>query len=213
MREIGEDVNIGAGSITANYDGKQKHKTVIGNGAFIGSDTILRAPVNVGEGAYTGAGSVVTRDVPPGKLAVECPPRIRERLRQLGSQPEPRRARSRGVRGRMEILIIAFLIFLNGLFVAAEFSLVRVRRTRVEQLEEEGTAARDASIDCWQPGRFLATIQIGLTFVGFLAATFAGASIVDNLRDWPCSRSSAAGRSSSRCSRHGHRQPLHDPLR
>jgi bifunctional UDP-N-acetylglucosamine pyrophosphorylase / glucosamine-1-phosphate N-acetyltransferase len=77
--EIGEDVNIGAGTITANYDGRRKHKTVIGNGAFIGSDTILRAPITVGEGAYTGAGSVVTRDVPPGKLAVGVPARIRER--------------------------------------------------------------------------------------------------------------------------------------
>ena len=77
--EIGEDVNIGAGTITANYDGRRKHKTVIGNGAFIGSDTILRAPLTVGEGAYTGAGSVVTRDVPPGKLAVGLPARIRER--------------------------------------------------------------------------------------------------------------------------------------
>jgi len=78
--EIGEDVNIGAGTITANYDGKQKHRTVIGNGAFVGSDTILRAPVTVGEGAYTGAGSVVTKDVPPGKLAVGVPARIRERI-------------------------------------------------------------------------------------------------------------------------------------
>ena len=77
--EIGEDVNIGAGTITANYDGRQKHKTVIGNGAFIGSDTILRAPLTVGEGAYTGAGSVVTKDVPAGKLAVGVPARIRER--------------------------------------------------------------------------------------------------------------------------------------
>ena len=77
--EVGEDVNIGAGTITANYDGRNKNKTVIGKGAFIGSDTILRAPVTVGEGAYTGAGSVVTKDVPPGKLAVGVPARIRER--------------------------------------------------------------------------------------------------------------------------------------
>lgn len=77
--EVGEDVNIGAGVITANYDGSAKHKTVIGKGAFIGSDTILRAPLTVGEGAYTGAGSVVTRDVPDGKLAVGVPARIRER--------------------------------------------------------------------------------------------------------------------------------------
>jgi bifunctional UDP-N-acetylglucosamine pyrophosphorylase/glucosamine-1-phosphate N-acetyltransferase len=77
--DVGEDVNIGAGTITANYDGRNKHKTVIGNGAFIGSDTILRAPLTLGEGAYTGAGSVVTRDVPAGKLAVGVPARIRER--------------------------------------------------------------------------------------------------------------------------------------
>ena len=76
---LGEDVNIGAGTITANYDGRRKHRTVIGRGAFIGSDTILRAPITVGEGAYTGAGSVVTRDVPPGKLAVGLPARIREK--------------------------------------------------------------------------------------------------------------------------------------
>ena len=80
--EVGEDVNIGAGVITANYDGRAKHRTVIGNGAFIGSDTILRAPLTVGEGAYTGAGSVVTRDVPAGKLAVGVPARIRERLQK-----------------------------------------------------------------------------------------------------------------------------------
>jgi len=86
--EVGEDVNIGAGTITANYDGHKKHRTVIGDRAFIGSDSILRAPVTVGEGAYTGAGSVVTRDVPPGKLAVGVPARIRERTAPPG-KPEP----------------------------------------------------------------------------------------------------------------------------
>jgi bifunctional UDP-N-acetylglucosamine pyrophosphorylase/glucosamine-1-phosphate N-acetyltransferase len=77
---VGADVNIGAGTITANFDGKRKHRTTIGDGAFIGSDTILRAPVSIGEGAYTGAGSVVTRDVPAGKMAVGVPARIRERV-------------------------------------------------------------------------------------------------------------------------------------
>lgn len=77
--DIGRDVNIGAGTITANYDGRRKHRTVIGDRAFIGSDTILRAPVTVGEDAATGAGSIVTRDVPEGKLAVGMPARVRER--------------------------------------------------------------------------------------------------------------------------------------
>ena len=77
--DVGEKVNIGAGSITANYDGKAKHRTRIGKGAFIGSDTIMRAPVTVGEGAFTGAASLVTRDVPDGKMALGVPARIRTR--------------------------------------------------------------------------------------------------------------------------------------
>ncbi len=72
---VGREVNIGAGSITMNYDGKQKHRTVVGDGAFIGCDTLLRAPVTVGESATTGAGAVVTRDVAPGQLVVGMPAR------------------------------------------------------------------------------------------------------------------------------------------
>ena len=68
---IGTDVNIGAGSITCNYDGEKKHATCIGNGAFIGSDTMLVAPVTVGDGAVTAAGSTIARDVPAGALALE----------------------------------------------------------------------------------------------------------------------------------------------
>lgn len=68
--EIGEKANIGAGTITCNYDGFAKHKTIIGAGAFIGSDTALVAPVRVGAGAFTGSGSVITRDVPDDALAV-----------------------------------------------------------------------------------------------------------------------------------------------
>jgi bifunctional UDP-N-acetylglucosamine pyrophosphorylase/glucosamine-1-phosphate N-acetyltransferase len=77
--EIGEGVNIGAGTITANYDGQRKHRTIIGDRAFIGSDTIIRAPVTIGEGSITGAGSVVTHDVPPGTTVVGVPARPRER--------------------------------------------------------------------------------------------------------------------------------------
>jgi bifunctional UDP-N-acetylglucosamine pyrophosphorylase/glucosamine-1-phosphate N-acetyltransferase len=76
--ELGDGANVGAGTITANYDGRTKHRTTIGPRAFLGVDTMLVAPVEVGEGAKTGAGAVVTRDVPPGKLAVGVPARIRE---------------------------------------------------------------------------------------------------------------------------------------
>jgi bifunctional UDP-N-acetylglucosamine pyrophosphorylase/glucosamine-1-phosphate N-acetyltransferase len=68
--EVGEGTNIGAATIFVNYDGQSKHRTVIGSHARIGSDTMLVAPVTVGDGAYTAAGSVITDDVPPGAMAV-----------------------------------------------------------------------------------------------------------------------------------------------
>jgi bifunctional UDP-N-acetylglucosamine pyrophosphorylase/glucosamine-1-phosphate N-acetyltransferase len=73
--QIGANANIGAGTITCNFDGQKKHKTVIGEGAFIGSDTLLVAPIEVGNGARTGAGSVVTRDVPADTLVYGVPAR------------------------------------------------------------------------------------------------------------------------------------------
>jgi bifunctional UDP-N-acetylglucosamine pyrophosphorylase/glucosamine-1-phosphate N-acetyltransferase len=76
----GPEVNIGAGTITCNYDGEKKHPTEIGAGVFIGSDTMLVAPVKVGEGARTGAGAVVTKDIPPGTLAVGVPARAIRKL-------------------------------------------------------------------------------------------------------------------------------------
>jgi bifunctional UDP-N-acetylglucosamine pyrophosphorylase/glucosamine-1-phosphate N-acetyltransferase len=95
---VGEGANIGAGTITCNYDGTAKHRTEIGRRAFIGSDTMLVAPVKVGDGAATAAGSVVTRDVPAGALAIgrarqknladRARPDLRERLRR-GKQPQP----------------------------------------------------------------------------------------------------------------------------
>ncbi|MEK6733171.1 MAG: DapH/DapD/GlmU-related protein, partial [Candidatus Omnitrophota bacterium] len=75
---IGKNVNIGAGTIVANYDGKEKHKTVIEDNAFIGTGTILVAPVKIGKGAVTGAGSVVTKNknVPAGKTVIGIPARL-----------------------------------------------------------------------------------------------------------------------------------------
>jgi bifunctional UDP-N-acetylglucosamine pyrophosphorylase/glucosamine-1-phosphate N-acetyltransferase len=72
--EVGADVNIGAGTITCNYDGVNKHKTVLEDGVFIGSDTQLVAPVRVGRGAYVGAGSTITKDVPEDALALSRTP-------------------------------------------------------------------------------------------------------------------------------------------
>ena len=74
--DIGAGVNIGAGAITCNYDGVDKHHTRIGDGAFIGSDTMLIAPVSVGAGAVTGAGAVVTKDIPDAGQAVGVPARL-----------------------------------------------------------------------------------------------------------------------------------------
>jgi bifunctional UDP-N-acetylglucosamine pyrophosphorylase/glucosamine-1-phosphate N-acetyltransferase len=73
---VGANSNIGAGTITCNYDGFGKHKTEIGTGAFIGTNSSLVAPVKIGNGAYIGSGSVITKDVPPDALAVERSPQV-----------------------------------------------------------------------------------------------------------------------------------------
>jgi bifunctional UDP-N-acetylglucosamine pyrophosphorylase/glucosamine-1-phosphate N-acetyltransferase len=76
---VGDKANIGAGAITCNYDGADKHETVIGAGAFVGTNSSLVAPVTIGAGAYVGAGSVITKSVPPGALAVA---RARQEMRE-----------------------------------------------------------------------------------------------------------------------------------
>jgi bifunctional UDP-N-acetylglucosamine pyrophosphorylase/glucosamine-1-phosphate N-acetyltransferase len=101
---IGRRVNVGAGTITCNYDGVNKHKTVLGDGVFVGSDTQFVAPVKIGRGAYIGAGSTITEDVPPGALALS---RSRQKnirgwakkrasgvkARQLEKRPEKKKGR------------------------------------------------------------------------------------------------------------------------
>jgi len=84
--EIGAGANVGAGTITCNYDGVHKHRTVIGEQAFIGSNTALVAPVTVGAGAYVGAGSTITKEVPPGKLGIS-----RARQVNLERRPVPKK--------------------------------------------------------------------------------------------------------------------------
>lgn len=74
--DIGRRVNVAAGTITANFDGRAKHRTSVGDDVFVGCDTVFVAPVEVGEGARTGAGAIVTRSVPPGKTVVGVPARI-----------------------------------------------------------------------------------------------------------------------------------------
>jgi bifunctional UDP-N-acetylglucosamine pyrophosphorylase/glucosamine-1-phosphate N-acetyltransferase len=78
---VGDRVNIGAGTITCNFDGERKHQTIIEDGAKIGSDTMLVAPVIIGKGAMTGAGAVVTKDLPPDSLAVGVPAVVKRKLR------------------------------------------------------------------------------------------------------------------------------------
>ena len=84
--DLGEDANIGAGTITANFDGTNKNRTKIGDGAFVGVDTMLVAPVKLGKGARTGAGSVVTKDIPDGATAVGVPARV-IRKKEISSPP------------------------------------------------------------------------------------------------------------------------------
>jgi len=88
--EIGAGANLGAGTITANYDGVNKYRTTLGDGAFTGVNTTLIAPVEIGEDAYTGAGAVINKDVPPGKLAVGSP------ARAIRDSPQKRRKRQNG---------------------------------------------------------------------------------------------------------------------
>ena len=87
--EIGDDTNIGAGTITCNYDGEKKNPTKIGRGCFIGSDTMLVAPVTLGDDVSTGAGSVITNDIPDGALGVG-------RARQSNIEGWSRRRRGKG---------------------------------------------------------------------------------------------------------------------
>jgi bifunctional UDP-N-acetylglucosamine pyrophosphorylase/glucosamine-1-phosphate N-acetyltransferase len=87
--DLGEDANIGAGTITANFDGTNKNRTKIGDGAFVGVDTMLVAPVKLGRGARTGAGSVVTKDVPDGATAVGVPARV-VRRKIVNAESEPK---------------------------------------------------------------------------------------------------------------------------
>jgi bifunctional UDP-N-acetylglucosamine pyrophosphorylase/glucosamine-1-phosphate N-acetyltransferase len=91
--DIGPGCNIGAGTITCNYDGVNKHPTTLGAGVFIGSDSQLVAPVTLGAGAYVAAGTTVTDDVPPGALALS-------RVRQLNIEGwvERRRKKVSGAR-------------------------------------------------------------------------------------------------------------------
>jgi len=89
---IGEGTNIGAGTITCNYDGKNKHATSIGNDVRIGSDTMLVAPVRVGDGAVTGAGSVVTKDVPPNSLVYGAPAKVKKNLAETEDDAAESRA-------------------------------------------------------------------------------------------------------------------------
>ena len=86
--EVGEDANIGAGTITCNYDGKKKHRTTIGDRAFIGSNAALVAPIQIGDDAVIGAGSTITEDVPPGSLALGRARQVIKALKKKAKEEE-----------------------------------------------------------------------------------------------------------------------------
>jgi bifunctional UDP-N-acetylglucosamine pyrophosphorylase/glucosamine-1-phosphate N-acetyltransferase len=86
---LGADTNVGAGTITCNYDGTAKHRTIVGEGVFIGSDTMLIAPLTLGDGARTGAGAVVNRDVPAGEVVVGVPARPISKREARPTVPTP----------------------------------------------------------------------------------------------------------------------------
>jgi len=105
--EVGVNANIGAGTITCNYDGFRKHRIEIGADAFVGSNSSLVAPVRVGEGAYIGSGSVITKDVPPGALAVSRSPQTnhdqwaaRQKARMSGARNTAKPAESAAKPGK-----------------------------------------------------------------------------------------------------------------
>ena len=107
---VGSDTNVGAGTITCNYDGAQKHPTTIGKRVFIGSDTALVAPVRVGDGAYIAAGSTITENIPAGALAlargrqVNKPGWVRSRRREIAAGQRPARGkRSRKKRAPAQV--------------------------------------------------------------------------------------------------------------
>lgn len=86
---VGPDTNVGAGTITMNWDGQKKHPTIIGEHVFLGCDTLLRAPITIGDNATTGGGSVVTHDVSAGELVVGAPARVARRVLSQGQGTEP----------------------------------------------------------------------------------------------------------------------------
>jgi bifunctional UDP-N-acetylglucosamine pyrophosphorylase/glucosamine-1-phosphate N-acetyltransferase len=96
---VGADANVGAGTITCNYDGAAKHRTDIGRGAFIGSNSALVAPVTIGEGAYVGSGSVITGDVPADALALG-------RSRQVVKEGWARRLRGPKSEGKKKAQVV-----------------------------------------------------------------------------------------------------------
>jgi len=103
---IGPGANIGAGTITCNYDGVAKHETKIGKGVFIGSDTALVAPVRIGDGAYVAAGSVITENVPADALALARGRQVNKlgwakaRRRELAASKKPKKSRKRRARSK-----------------------------------------------------------------------------------------------------------------
>ena len=224
--QVGEKTNVGAGTVTCNYDGVRKHKTRIGKGVFLGSDTMLVAPVELGDGARTGAGSVVTKDVPAGMLALGVPARLRKpRAEAAASTADGSAATALGEVSRahpamsdvvLQLLVVLILVLVEAVFVAAEIALVTLRHSRIDQLIEEGHRnARRVKRLVDDPARFLAVAQIGVTFVGFLASAYAAVNLAERLAGAIAQVDALRSclRRSGRSDRHDAARGLHHRLR
>ena len=180
-------MNIGAGTITANYDGERKHRTRHRRRRL---HRLRHDPARAGDGRrgrrHRRRLAWSPGTCPPASWPSACR-RASASADAATGRTEPAARRQLAADGQLapELLIIAVLILLNGVFVAAEIALVTVRRSRIQQLSRRGRPRAPGGSAGWSssPAASWPSIQIGITFVGFLAAAFAGASIAGDLAD------------------------------
>ena len=151
--EVGAHTNIGAGTITCNYDGKNKHQTIIGENVFIGSDSMLVAPLTIGDNARTGAGAVVTKDVPADSLAVGVPCPCDSQI-QIGQciddvSPDSRFSFLVYLTPILSLVLLDLSLLVAWLCSAIRSAIMTVERTRVDAAAEQGDERAKTLLVFW----------------------------------------------------------------